>query len=104
MDLSHLNNEQVLIEELLTEECDVFSKNESDIGDITDFQMKINLSDEIPVREAYRHLPRNLYDEVRNYVNDLLINGWIHESFSAYASPIVCVRKKDGSPYVYRLP
>ena len=53
MDLSHLNNKQrVLMEELLTEECDVFSKNESDIGDIKDFQMKINLLDEIPVKEA----------------------------------------------------
>ena len=93
---SHLNNElRVLMEEPLTEECDVFSKNESDIGDIRDFQMKINLSDEIPVKEAYRHLPRNLYDEVRNYVNDFLINGWIRESFSTV--PIVCVREKDGS-------
>ncbi|MCH2406165.1 MAG: reverse transcriptase family protein, partial [Nitrosopumilus sp.] len=98
MDLSHLNDEQkVLIKELLFEECEVFSKNESDIGDIEDFQMKINLSDEIPVKEAYRHLPRNLYEEVRNYINDLLINGWVCESFSAYSSPIVCVRKKDGS-------
>ena len=59
--------------------------------------MKINLSDQIPVKEAYRHLPRNLYEEVRNYVNDLVINGWVRESFSAYASPIVCVRKKDNS-------
>ena len=98
IDLSHLSQEQkVLMEELLIEECEVFSKTESDIGDIKDFEMKINLSDEIPVKEAYRHLPRNLYDEVRNYVNDLLVNGWIQESFSAYASPIVCVRKKDNS-------
>ena len=98
VDLSHLNDEQkVLMEELLSEECEVFSKNDSDIGDIEDFQMKINLSDEIPVKEAYRHLPRNLYEEVRNYINDLLINGWVCESFSAYSSPIVCVRKKDGS-------
>ena len=25
------------------------------------------------------------------------MNGWICESFSAYASPIVCVRKKDNT-------
>ena len=59
--------------------------------DIKDFQMTINLLDEIPVKEAYRHLPRKLYDEVRNYVNDFQINGWIRQSFSAHASPIVCV-------------
>ena len=98
LDLSHLTEEQkLLVQDLLWEEKDIFSKNDSDIGDIKDFQMKINLSDDVPVREAYRHLPRNLYEEVRNYVNDLLINGWIRESYSAYASPIVCVRKKDNS-------
>ena len=66
----------------------MFSKTDSDIGDIKDFQMKIHLSDDVPVKEAYCHLPRNLYCEVWNYVNDLLMNGWICESFSAYASPI----------------
>ena len=38
-----------------------------------------------------------MYNEVKSYINDLLINGWVRESFSAYASPIVCMRKKDGS-------
>ena len=27
----------------------------------------------------------------------MIVNGWIRESKSAYASPIVCVRKRDGS-------
>ena len=97
VDLSHLSNEErTLVADLLREESDVFSKSESDIGDIKSFEMKIKLSDDIPVREAYRHLPRNLYNEVRNYVHDMLLNGWIRESYSSYASPIVCVRKKDG--------
>ena len=98
VDLSHLNDEQkCLVENLLLQECDVFSKSDSDIGNIEDFKMKIELSDETPVKEAYRQLPRNLYSEVKNYINDLLVNGWIRESYSAYASPIVCVRKKDNS-------
>ena len=79
---------------MLREECDVFSRSDCDIGDIQDFEMKINLKDDIPVKEAYLHIPRNLYDEVKNYINDLLVNGWVRESFSAYASTIVCVRKK----------
>ena len=98
VDLSHLSYEQKgLVDDLLRKECDVFSKTDGDIGNIEDFQMKISLSDEAPVKEAHRYLPRNLYIEVRNYINDLLVNGWIRESFSAFASPIVCVRKKDGS-------
>ena len=98
VDLSHLNNEQrSQVEKLLRDERDVFTKSESDIGDIPEFQMKINLTDEVPVKEAYRQLPRSLYGEVRNYVNDLLLNGWIRESISSYGSPVVCVRKKDNT-------
>ena len=96
-DLSHLTEEQKKpVLEVLTEFKDVFSRDESDIGDIPDFEMDINLQDKEPVKEAYRKIPRNLYAEVKNYINDLVQNGWIRESFSSYSSPIVCVRKKDG--------
>ena len=96
--LDHLpERERKEIEELLFEECDVFARSDTDIGDIQDFEMDIKLTDEIPVNQAYRHLPRKLYDDVKNYLNDLIVNGWIRESDSPYASPIVCVRKKDNS-------
>ena len=97
-DLKHLpQREREEIEKLLYDECEVFAKTDTDIGNIPEFQMDINLTDEIPVNEAYRHLPRKLYEDVKSYLNDLIVNGWIQESSSAYASPIVCVRKKDGS-------
>ena len=97
-DLSHLPpKEREEFEKLLRDECEVFAKNDTDIGAIPELQMEFNLTDEIPVNEAYRHLPRKLYDDVKTYLNDLIINGWIQESKSSYASPIVCVRKKDGS-------
>jgi transposase InsO family protein len=96
--LDHLTPEQrAEIEQLLWEECDLFARNDTDIGEIPELQMDIKLTDEIPVNEAYRHLPRKLYDDVKTYLNDLIINGWIAESTSAYASPIVCVRKKDNT-------
>ena len=97
-DLSHLGEqERREIEELLFEECEVFARSDTDIGQIPDFQMDIHLTDEIPVNQAYRHLPRRLYEDVKLYLNDLIVNGWIQESASDYASPIVCVRKKDNS-------
>ena len=96
-DLSHLAGEQrSKLEEMLTKRQAVFSKNDSDIGDIKNFQMPINLTDHTPVTAAYRKIPPHLYQEVRNYISDLETNGWIQESFSSYSSPIVCVRKKDG--------
>ena len=97
IDLSHLSPERrSLVEKMLIEESAVFAKSEKDIGDIKDFRMEIKLTDNIPVNESYRQLPRHLYDEVRNYVDDLLTNNWIRSSYSSYASPMVCVRKKNG--------
>ena len=96
-DLSHLTGiQREMMEEVLLEAEGVFSKSEEDIGDIPDFQMPIKLVDDVPVTEAYRRIPPHLYQEVRNYIEDLRQNGWVRESYSAYASPIVCVRKKDG--------
>ena len=97
-DLGHLPPDQrAEMEKLLWDECTLFAKTDTDIGEIHELEMDIKLTDDIPVNEAYRHLPRKLYDDVKAYLNDLIINGWIQESHSDYASPIVCVRKKDGS-------
>ena len=82
--------------EMLKEVKGVFSRSDSDIGDIKDFEMSIQLTDNIPVKEAYRKIPRHMYTEVKNYIDDLITNGWVRESCSSYSSPIVCVRKKDG--------
>jgi len=97
IDLSHLPiEERSKAEALLKNYCDIFSKSKSDIGS-TDLKLKLNLKDETPVYVAYRKIPKPLYQEVKNHLNDLLTNGWIKQSYSSFASPMVCVRKKDNS-------
>ena len=81
---------------VLFDEKKIFSISKDDIGHIPDFKLKIDLMDNIPVNEAYRKIPRQLYDEVKDHVNNLLANGWVRESNSPYASPMVCVQKKCG--------
>ena len=81
----------------MLEQCDVFSRNPSDVGDISDFQMEIKLRDQTPINESYRRIPRKPYEEVKNYIDDLTTNEWVEQSNLAYASPMVCVRKRDGS-------
>ncbi len=81
---------------LLIDEKNVFSKVKYDIGHIKDFKLEIPLMDKEPVNENYRKIPRQLYDEVKDHINNLLAKGWIRESTSAYASPMVCARKKCG--------
>ena len=82
-------------EQVLREVCEVLAKSDEDIGDVEGLDMEIKLTDNIPVCVPHRHVPRQLYDEVKNYINDLIVNKWVRESKSPYSSPIVCVGKKD---------
>lgn len=96
-DLSHLEDEKrEKMEKMLMKLDDMFSKDDADIGNITDFQMPIHVVDQVPVNASYQKIPPHLYREVKNYIEDLRTNGWIRESYSSYSSPIVCVRKKNG--------
>ena len=97
VDLSHLGDEEKMKVTKILKEYEVFSKKKNDIGYISDFKMSINLTDNVPVSQPYRQIPKHLYNEVKNHINNLLANGWIKRSQSSYASPMVCVRKKDGS-------
>lgn len=98
VDLSHLSEEeQGKVKEMLWEESAAFARDSDDIGCIPSLQMSINLKDEIPVQRAYSSVPKPLFKEVKEYVQDLLMKGWIVKSKSSYAAPVVCVRKKDGT-------
>ena len=83
--------------EVLMEESEVFSEDPDDIGDVRSHPMKISLKDETPVQLNYNSVPRHLYKELKEYIEDLLNKQWIVHSKSAYSSPILAVRKKDGS-------
>lgn len=98
VNLDHLEEkQQAIVKRMLFEECRAFARDESDIGCNADLKMAINLKDDIPVQRAYTSIPKPLLWEVKEYVQDLLVKGWIVKSKSSYTAPIVCVRKKDGS-------
>ena len=87
---------QEYVREALREVYDVFQADELDIGDIRGLQMELALTDHVPVNVPHRSIPRHFYDEVKNFVNDMIANQWVRESKSNYSSPMVCVRKPDG--------
>ncbi len=96
-DLSGLTPEQCSsATKMLIEEAETFGTNDSDIGSIDDLKLKLTLDDPKPVQKSYNSIPRPLFPEVKQHIEDLLNKGWIKESRSAYSSPVVCVRKKDG--------
>ena len=97
VELGNLTEEQrQLAIVMLQEEAESFTKDDEDVGNIEGLQMNLTLSDPTPVQKTYTSVPRPLYTEVKHYIEDLLNRGWITKSQSSYASPVVCVRKKDG--------
>ncbi|CAG4907160.1 unnamed protein product [Colias eurytheme] len=69
-------------------------------------QLKIVLKDDVPVAQRARRLSLTEQKIVENQVKEWLDDGIIRVSFSEYSSPVVLVKKKDGSVRVcidYRL-
>lgn len=98
VDVSHLSEEQQRVaKELLHDESAAFAQDDNDMGCITSLEMSITLKDNNPVQKSYASIPKPLYKEVKEYIEDLLARGWIVKSKSPYSAPVICVRKKDGT-------
>ena len=89
--------EQEKVRTLLLKHEPVFSAFEGDLGCTNLLTHDIPLLDDKPVRQRYRRLPPSDYDAVKTHLRQLLDSQVIRESSSPYASPIVLVRKKNGS-------
>ena len=98
VNLSHLSeSERARAHQMLREESASFSRTDDDIGCVEKLQLRISLKDTEPVAKTYLSVPKPLYREMKDYLHDLITQGWVQKSNSPYASPVVCVRKKDGS-------
>lgn len=92
VDLSHLTDQQqAIVRKMLHEESNVFARDENDMGCIPNLKMSITLKDDVPVQRTYAAIPKPLYKEVKEYIQDLLAKQWIVKSKSPYAVPVVCV-------------
>lgn len=98
LDLGALPSEaQSAARGLLRKYSGVFSTHESDLGCTDLISHEIPLLDDTPVRQRYRRIPPSEYEVAKAHINQLLEAEIISESSSPYASPIVLVKKKDGS-------
>ena len=70
---------------LLEEQKDAFAQDEEDVGCMEDLRMHINLTDPNPVQRNYMSIPRPLYQEVKDYLTDLIARGWVTKSKSPYS-------------------
>ena len=66
-------------------------------GETDVIQHQIKLTDDTPIRCKPYPLPYAMREELRNKVDTMLEMGVVRTSTSPYASPIVMVKKMDGS-------
>jgi len=64
----------------------------------TDIVLSITLKDETPIYQAPRRLPPREREIVEKQVDDWINERIVEPCSSEYASPVVLVKKKDGSP------
>ena len=80
VDLSHVPNDQrKKVEKFLVEECEVFSKDENDMGCTESLKLKSNFKDDSSFSQPYCKIPKQLYNELKQYLENLLIKQWIKQ-------------------------
>lgn len=98
MDVTGLSaEEQGQVRELLKGYCSVFSAHDGDLGCTNLVTHDIPVLDDAPVKQRYRRIPPSEYEAAKEHIHKLLEAQVITESSSPYASPIVLVKKKDGT-------
>ena len=82
---------------LLRNYADVFSTGPDDIGRTPLVKHRIRTGDTAPIKQHPRRLPLSQQQSCKEEVQKMLKHDVIRPSASPWASPIVIVKKKDGS-------
>ena len=82
---------------LLSHYSDVIARDPDDLGRTRVLQHCIDTKDASPIRQQARRVPLPRRETVQQLLKEMLDKGVISPSKSPWASPIVLVRKKDGS-------
>lgn len=89
--------DQDAIKSLLIEYADIFSRHDLDLGLTNLVEHTIDVGDAKPVKQPPRRVPLAFAGEDRKALQMWEDQGSIRPSSSPWASPMVFVRKKDGS-------
>ncbi|KAL8572672.1 hypothetical protein ACOMHN_049801 [Nucella lapillus] len=100
VDLQHVDctaEQKAQLERLVLANRDLFCSDDEDLGYTEKVMHRMRLKDDIPVASTFRRIPPTQLQEVKEHIQTLLSKKIIQQSSSPYASPVVIVRKKDGS-------
>ena len=85
------------LHKLLLEMNCAFAVDDKELGSTDLVQMNINTGESEPKKQPVRRTPFAARQEVAKQLRDMQSQGVIQPSTSPWASPVVLVRKKDGS-------
>uniref|UniRef100_A0A8R1HQR1 RNA-directed DNA polymerase n=1 Tax=Caenorhabditis japonica TaxID=281687 RepID=A0A8R1HQR1_CAEJA len=85
------------IRRIASEFIDVFAIEDSELTQTDKVQCEIELEKENPIRQKCRPVPLALQEKVKVMLEDMETRKVIRKCRSPWASPVVLVKKKDGS-------
>ena len=93
-----LDDKQVgVLTDLLNEYQDVFVTSENPFSRTSITQHRIITGESKPIKQAPRRLPLHLKEKAEEEIEKMLAKGIIEPSSSPWSSPVVLVKKKDGT-------
>ena len=90
-------DDKVKFRDLFVKYRDVFALSDSELGRTSLVQHVIDTGDATSIKQRPYHTSPEGKQEIDRQVNNMLEHGIIQESVSAWSSPVVLVKKKDGS-------
>ena len=94
---SWTEEQKMRIKQVFEDYSDVFALNPLELGRTSLVKHTIKVVDPKPFKERYRGIPPHQFEEVHRHLKEMEEIGAIRRSNSSWASPIVLVKKKDGS-------
>ena len=95
LELEH--NQKKIFFDLLLQYADIFAYADSDLGRTSQLNHEIHTGEADPIRQPVRRVPPHRRQEIQQLLKEMKEKDVIQQSSSPWASPIVLVRKKDGS-------
>lgn len=88
---------KTMLTSVLSKYENVFARNDTDLGHFSAVKHRINTGNARPIRQPARRTPLGFEGEEEKHLETMLAAGIVEPSQSDWASPVVLVRKKDGS-------
>lgn len=86
-----------LIYKFLMRYSKLFAVSDAELGKTNVTEHKIDTGSAQPIKQRPRQLPFHMQTEVDKHVDDMMKRNVIEESTSPWSSPVVLVKKKDGT-------